>query len=159
MTGWFSIRLVWLCGILGDGAIGLVFQGVCTTTSPGIGAGRSSGGRAPTCKGLDHPIDSGKQMHLQFGLSLWDCDMCWPVCGKVHIKDPLLFIGKNKLSGYSMFCLNKYVTMTTCLTSNSRDIYSRQDYSIKLFHAVISLVRSTESSLSLLVHWAQWPNR
>ena len=36
-----------------------------------------------------------------------------PVCGKVHIKDPFLLIGKS-----SGFPLKKYVTMTICLTSN-----------------------------------------
>ena len=33
-----------------------------------LGAGHSSGGEAPICKGLDHPIDPAQQMHLQYGL-------------------------------------------------------------------------------------------
>ena len=46
---------------------------------------------------------------------------CCPVCGKAHIiKDPLLLIGKSSQCGDSGFPLKKYVTMTTCLTPNSR---------------------------------------
>ena len=41
--------------------------------------------------------------------------MCWPVCGKVHIKDPLLLIGRSGLCGDSGFLLRKYVTMAICL--------------------------------------------
>ena len=43
-----------------------------------------------------------------------------PVCGKVHKKHPLLFIGKNSLCSDSGFPLKKYVAMSICLTSNSR---------------------------------------
>ena len=67
------------------------------------------------------------QMHLQFGLFpfqpvVYDWSikgMCYPVCGKVHIKDPLLVIGKRSLCGDSGFPLKKFVTMTIWLTSNS----------------------------------------
>ena len=52
--------------------------------------------------------------------SIRGCGMCCPVCGKVHIKDPLLLIRKSSLCGDSKFPLQKYVTMTICLTSNSR---------------------------------------
>ena len=51
--------------------------------------------------------------------SIKGCGMCCPVCGKVHIKDPLLLIGKSSLCGNSGFHLKKYVTMTICLISNS----------------------------------------
>ena len=47
------------------------------------------------------------------------CGMCCPACGKVHRKDSLLLIGKSSLCGDSGFPLNKYVTMTIYLTSNS----------------------------------------
>ena len=33
------------------------------------------------------------------------CGMCYPVCGKVHIKDPLLLIDKSSLCGGSRFPL------------------------------------------------------
>ena len=83
------------------------------------GAGHSSG-----CKSLDPPawqIDPAWRMHLQFGLfSIRTSGMCGPVCGKVHIKDPLLLIGKSNPCGNSGLPLKKYVTMTTCLTSNSQ---------------------------------------
>ena len=39
-------------------------------------------------------------------------------CGKVHIKDPLLLIGKSSLCSDSRFHLKKYVTMTIYLMSN-----------------------------------------
>ena len=35
------------------------------------------------------------------------CGMCCPLCGKVHIKDPLLLIGKSSLCGDSGFPLKK----------------------------------------------------
>ena len=41
------------------------------------------------------------------------------VCGKVHIKDPLLLIRKSSLCSDSRFPLKKYVTVTICLMSNS----------------------------------------
>ena len=41
--------------------------------------------------------------------------MCCPVCGKVHVKDSLLLIGKSSLCGDSGFNLKKYVTMTIYL--------------------------------------------
>ena len=31
------------------------------------------------------------------------CGMCYPVCGMVHIKEPLLLIGKSSLCGGSRF--------------------------------------------------------
>ena len=41
----------------------------------------------------------------------------FPVCVQVHIKDPLLLIGKSNLCGDSRFPLKKYVTMTICGSS------------------------------------------
>ena len=46
--------------------------------------------------------------------------MCCPAYGKVHINDPLLLNRKSSLCGVSGFPLKKYVTMTICLTLNSR---------------------------------------
>ena len=34
------------------------------------------------------------------------CGMCYPVCGMVHIKEPLLLIGKSSQSGSSRFPLS-----------------------------------------------------
>ena len=34
------------------------------------------------------------------------CGMCYPVCGMVHIKEPLLLIGKSSLCGGSRFPLS-----------------------------------------------------
>ena len=52
--------------------------------------------------------------------SIKRCGMYGPVSVKVHIKDRLLLIGKSSLCGSGGFPLKKYVTMTICLTSNSR---------------------------------------
>ena len=52
--------------------------------------------------------------------SIKGCGMTCPVCGKVHIKDPLRLIRKSSLCGDSGFSLKKYLTMIICLMSNSR---------------------------------------
>ena len=45
------------------------------------------------------------------------CGMCYPVCGMVHIKEPLLLIIKNSLCGSSRFpfSLSEW-SLTICLT-------------------------------------------
>ena len=47
--------------------------------------------------------------------------MCYPVCGIVHIKEPLLLIGKNSLCGGSgfPFSLSEW-SLTICLTPYNR---------------------------------------
>ena len=40
----------------------------CKLLTKDRGVEYSSGGRAPTSKGLDHLIDPAQRMHLQFGL-------------------------------------------------------------------------------------------
>ena len=46
------------------------------------------------------------------------CGMCYPVCGMMHIKEPLLLIGKSSLCGGSgfPFSLSEW-SLTICLTS------------------------------------------
>ena len=97
------------------------------------GAGHSSGSRALCCKGLN-PHACGSILpggcicslgYLPFqpmvhNWTIKGCGMCRPVCGKVHIRDPLLLIGKSRLCGDSGFPLNKYVIMTISLMSNRR---------------------------------------
>ena len=47
--------------------------------------------------------------------------MCYPVCGMMHIKEPLLLIGKNSLCGSSGFPLSLSVcSFTICLTPYNR---------------------------------------
>ena len=47
--------------------------------------------------------------------------MCYPVCGMMHIKDPLLLIGKSSLCGGSGFPLSLSVwSFTICLTPYNR---------------------------------------
>ena len=47
--------------------------------------------------------------------------MCYPVCGMVHIKEPLLLIGKSSLCGGSgfPFSLSEW-SLTICLTPYNR---------------------------------------
>ena len=49
------------------------------------------------------------------------CGMCYPVCGMVHIKEPLLLIRKSSLCGSSgfPFSLLKW-SLTICLTPYNR---------------------------------------
>ena len=47
--------------------------------------------------------------------------MCYPVCGMVHIKEPLLLIGKSSPCGGSGFPLSlSEWSLTICLTPNNR---------------------------------------
>ena len=49
------------------------------------------------------------------------CGMCYPVCGMVHIKEPLLLIGKSSLCGGSGFPLSlSEWSLTICLTPYNR---------------------------------------
>ena len=49
------------------------------------------------------------------------CGMCYPVCGMVHIKEPLLLIDKSSLCGGSgfTFSLSEW-SLTICLTPYNR---------------------------------------
>ena len=49
------------------------------------------------------------------------CGMCYPVCGMVHIKEPLLLIDKSSLRGGSRFpfSLSEW-SLTICLTPYNR---------------------------------------
>ena len=49
------------------------------------------------------------------------CGMCYPVCGMVHIKEPLLLIGKSSPCGGSgfPFSLSEW-SFTICLTLYNR---------------------------------------
>ena len=49
------------------------------------------------------------------------CGMCYPVCGMVHIKEPLLLIGKSSPCGGSGFPLSlSEWSLTICLTPYNR---------------------------------------
>ena len=49
------------------------------------------------------------------------CGMCYPVCGMVHIKEPLLLIDKSSLCGSSgfPFSISEW-SLTICLTPYNR---------------------------------------
>ena len=59
-------------------------------------------------KMVDGPVDEP----VVYNWSKEGCGMCCCVCGKVHIKDHFLPIGKSSLCGNSRFPQNKYVTIT-----------------------------------------------
>ena len=96
-----------------------------------IRAGRSSGGRALSCKGLEPPaswINPAWQKLLWFwlfsvptsGLQLVHQRLCYVLSCLWESPYPLVLIGKSGLCGDSGFPLKKYVTMIVCLTSSSQ---------------------------------------
>ena len=71
-----------------------------------------------------HGVDPLSYFSFQPVLHDW-CNkgrgMCYPVCGMVHIKEPLLLIGKSSLCGGSgfPFSLSEW-SLTICLTPYNR---------------------------------------
>ena len=71
-----------------------------------------------------HWVDPLSYFSFQTVLHDW-CNkgrgMCYPVCGMVHIKEPLLLIGKSSLCGGSgfLFSLSEW-SLTICLTPYNR---------------------------------------
>ena len=65
--------------------------------------------RATSCScvgSILHGVDQLSYFTFQPVLHDWcnkGCGMCYPVCGLVHIKEPLLLIGKSSLCGSSRF--------------------------------------------------------
>ena len=76
--------------------------------------------RAFTHGAMDHWIDpSLSYFSFQPVLHNWcnkGSSMCYPVCGMVHIKDPLLLIAKSSLCGRSGFPLSLSEWSFICLT-------------------------------------------
>ena len=71
-----------------------------------------------------HEVDPLSYFSFQPVLHDWcnkGCGMCFPVCGMVHIKKPLLLIDKSSLCGGSgfPFSLSEW-SLTICLMSYSR---------------------------------------
>ena len=71
-----------------------------------------------------HGVDPLSYFSFQPVLHDW-CNkgrgMCYPVCGMVHIKEPLLLIGKSILCSGSGFPLSlSEWSLTTCLTPYNR---------------------------------------
>ena len=71
-----------------------------------------------------HGVDPLSYFSFQPVLHDWcnkDRGMCHPVCGMVHIKEPLLLIGKSSLCGGSgfPFSLSEW-SLTICLTPYNR---------------------------------------
>ena len=59
--------------------------------------------------------------YFSFQPVLHDRCMCYPVCGMMHIKEPLLLIGKSSLCGGSEFRLSlSEWSFTICLTPYNR---------------------------------------
>ena len=71
-----------------------------------------------------HGVDPLSYFSFQPVLHDWcnkGCGMCYPVCGMVHIKEPLLLIDKSSLCGVSgfPFSLSEW-SLTICLTPYNR---------------------------------------
>ena len=71
-----------------------------------------------------HEVDPLSYFSFQPVLHDWcnkGCGMCYPVCGMVHIKEPLLLIDKSSLCGGSgfPFSLSEW-SLTICLTPYNR---------------------------------------
>ena len=64
-------------------------------------------------------IGTGSSKHVisLVSVQMNECGMCYPVCGMVHIKEPLLLIGMSSPCGGSGFplSLSKW-SFTICLT-------------------------------------------
>ena len=62
------------------------------------------------------------------------CGMCYPVCGMMHINEPLLLIGKSSLCGGSgfPFSLSEW-SLTICLTQYNRKLNVLSASLIKTF--------------------------
>ena len=73
-----------------------------------------------------HGVDPLRYFSFQPVLHDW-CNkgrgMCYPVCGMVHMKEPLLLIDKSSLCGGSgfPFSLSEW-SLTICLTPYNREI-------------------------------------
>ena len=68
-----------------------------------------------------HGVDPLNYFSFQPVLHDWcnkGCGMCYPVCGMVHIKEPLLLIDKSSGSGFH-FSLSES-SLTICLTPYNR---------------------------------------
>ena len=69
-------------------------------------------------------VDPLRYFSFQPVLNDWcnkDCGICYPVCGMVHIKEPLLLIEKSSPCGISGFPLSlSERSFTICLTPYNR---------------------------------------
>ena len=94
-----------------------------------IGAGRSSEVERSlmvrwVIGSILHGVDPLSYFSFQPVLHDWcnkGCGMCYPVCGMVHIKEPLLLIDKSSLCDGSGFPFSLSVwSLTICLTPYNR---------------------------------------
>ena len=73
---------------------------------------------------MPSPADPLSYFSFQPVLHDWcnkDCGMCYPVCGIMHIKEPLLLIGKSSPCGGSRFPLSlSEWSFTICMTPYNR---------------------------------------
>ena len=101
----------------------------CLCCGPELGAGRSSEVERSlmvrwVVGSILHEVDPLSYFSFQPVLHDW-CNkgrgMCYPVCGMVHIKEPLLLIDKSNRCGVSgfPFSLSEW-SLTICLTPYNR---------------------------------------
>ena len=103
--------------------LNMVYDNTLQAYSIKIGAGRSSEVELMVwwvVGSILHGVDPLSYFSFQPVLHNWwykGCGMCYPVCGMVHIKEPLLLIDKSSLCGGSgfPFSLSEW-SLTICLT-------------------------------------------
>ena len=79
------------------------------------------------------------------------CGMCYPVCGMVHIKEPLLLIGKSSLCGDSGFHLSlSEWSLTICPTPYNRKQNVLSASLNKTFPSVTPHTHTPQSNLPTL---------
>ena len=105
------------------------YRVTCMLTPTSVGARRSSEVERSlmvrwVVGSILHGVDPLSYFSFQPVLHDW-CNkgrgMCYPVCGMVHIKEPLLLIDKSSLCGGSGFPLSlSELSLTICLTPYNR---------------------------------------
>ena len=79
--------------------------------------------------------------------------MCYPACGMMHIKEPLLLIGKSSLCSGSGFTLSLFVwSFNICLTQHNRNVI------IITANRCSSVVECRRIDPSWCIHWAIFPS-
>ena len=89
-----------------------------------------------------HGVDPLSYFSFQPELDDWcnkGCGMCYPVCGMVHIKEPLLLIGKSSPCLVGRKCQNYIKTFDTLLVVRCPRVIKRY----RQFHKSSSQVAGT----------------
>ena len=96
-----------------------------------------------------HGVDPLSYFSFQPVLHDWcnkGCVMCYPVCGMVHIKEPLLLIRKSSLCGGSgfSFSLSEW-SLTICLMPYNRNLNVLSASLNKTFPSFLAVVAQSRN--------------